>query len=117
MNVELERRPNFLLVRVEGDLRLWNRPQAEEQLLAAFRTAAGDPGQGIVLGLRGLTRIDSLGIATLVRLLIWCGKGGITLSVVMPRGLPREVLDRVGIFGGWPRVEDEPLAAHVRQAS
>lgn len=116
MNIELQRRPEFLLVRVEGDLRLWNRSQEEEHLLTAFRTALGDSGCPIVLGLRGITRIDSLGIATLVRLLIWCGKGGVALSVVMPRGLPREVLDRVGVFGGWQQLEEEPVTALVHRA-
>ncbi len=51
-----------------------------------------------------------MGIGALARIVTGCASRNISLKVAMPRGFPREVLERVGIFKGWPRFQDEASA-------
>lgn len=112
---EVEEGSGFLVVRLKGDMRLWGRPEVEQSLLDRFRSVVTDATHQVVLSLGGITSLDTMGIATLVRLLIQCTKRKIGLRVVMPSGVAGESLRRVRIFDAWPTYPDEPAA--VRAAS
>lgn len=86
----------------------------KKKLLAACRSVVGEPSPELVLSLSGVTAVDSLGIGALARIVTGCVRRNIALKVAMPKGIPREVLERIGIFRGWPRLEDEAPALPVR---
>jgi len=110
MKIELERRGDCQIIRLADDLRFWKQPELEGELLAAFDAALEGPPREVVLNLVEVLRIDSRGIATLVRLPIRCAQRGIGLKVVMPRGVPREAIKHIHIFDPWPTFEDESSA-------
>lgn len=110
MEAELERHSTFVLLRFKGDLRLWNRPEVEQRLLASLQSGLeGAPSQ-VVLSLSGVTSIDTSGIAALVRVPIECARRNLELKVVMPPGMPGEALRRVKIFDYWPNFPEESSA-------
>jgi anti-anti-sigma regulatory factor len=113
MEVELERHPRFLLLRISGDLRLWSHPHTEERLLGLLYAALEEKTERVLLSLRGLTLIDSLGIAALVRVPISCLRRSLDVKVVMPAGAPGEALKQLGIFWAWPVYEDEAAAVRA----
>jgi anti-anti-sigma factor len=110
MKIEMERRGDCQIIRLADDLRLWTQPELEGKLLAAFDAALEGPPREVVLNLVEVFRIDSRGIAALVRLPIRCAQRDIGLKVVMPLGVPREVIKRIHIFDPWPAFGEESSA-------
>lgn len=118
-------------MRLSGDLRLLSQA-APDRLVQSLRQALGDelasnvaadvrkqirsdalPAAEVaelVLNLRTVTEIDSLGIGALVRIPIECAKRGINLKVVMPAATAREALSAVRIFAAWPQFATEEEA-------
>ena len=116
MKADVDCQPGFLVLRLKGNMRLWGRPELEESLMKDFRSGLGDnPGQ-LVLSLGGLTNLDTLGIAALVRVLIECTKRKIDLKVVMPPGTPGEALRCVRVFEPWPEFREEEEAVQAARA-
>ncbi len=110
----MEWHPRFGVLRLKGDMRLWGRPELEEQLLKTFQSGMQDLVNQLVLNLAGITTLDTMGITALIRVLIECTKRRIGLRVVMPSGVAGESLRRVRVFEPWPSYKDE--AAAVRAA-
>lgn len=110
METEIEQHQGFLVLRLKGNMRLWGRHEMEEKLLEEFRAAVGDATSQVILSLKGLTSVDTLGIAALVRVLIECTKRKMDIKVVMPGGMPGEALRCVRIFEPWPGFNDDSAA-------
>lgn len=110
LDVEVERFGTWSVLRLAGDLRLWNRESAEAALLDTFKREVPAEPRRLVLNLASIRHIDTRGIRALVQVLIECGRGGIGLFVVMPVGVPGQVLRAVRIFDGWPMVDSERAA-------
>ena len=110
MESEVTLQPGYILIRIKGDMRLWGRPEMERTLLDKFRASFDDNVRSVILNLVGLTSLDTMGIAALVRVLIECTKRKVGLKIVMPAGVPGESLRRVRIFEAWPSFHDEQTA-------
>ena len=110
MQTELERHPGTLLLRVKGDLRLWGKPDLGENMMKTFLSAVEDRPARFVLSLTGVHHLDTLGISSLVNLMLSCSKQQIELRLIMPAGIPGEALRRVRIFERWPEFPDEQAA-------
>ncbi len=116
LKTEVERQPGFLILRLKGNMRLWGRPELEKELVEAFRSGLeGNPAQ-LILSLSGLTNLDTLGIAALVRILIECSKRKIELKVVMPPGTPGDAIRCVRVFEPWPEFKEEQEAVQAARA-
>ncbi len=113
MAAQLERHPQHLLVRITGDLRLWNHSDREEEVLGTTFAGLEEHPQQVVLSLRGVSFVDSCGIAALVRILVRCVRQGTGLQVVIPTGIAGEALRRIHIFDAWPELKEEPAASRV----
>ncbi len=110
MDVQLERSSQSLFVRIRGDVRLWNRPEAEQKLQDALRHSLESPAEQLVLNLREVTHIDSRGIGALVRVPVHCARNRISLKVILPGGGIGQALKTVRIFEGWANLSDEAAA-------
>ena len=111
MEIHLERVQEAIVLRVSGDLRVWGKGRETEPL--DVLRAEAPPLPCVILNLSGIHHIDSLGIASLARVVIECGKRDLGLRVVLPCGFPREVLKQVRIFDAWPQFQDEASALAV----
>src|SRR5437773_9781250 len=109
MEVHVERAPNFLVMRVSGDLRLWGRPGAQDRPLQMLREEPSLTGN-VILNMSEITRLDTSGIGALVRVLIECSKRSAELSVVLPTGVCGEALRRLRVFDACPNFENEAAA-------
>lgn len=116
MEAELERHREFLVLRVKGNMRLWGHPELEARLLQTFRAGLGDNPAQLVLNMGGLTHLDTLGIAALVRVLIECSKRKMELKVVLPSGMAGEAIKCVRVFEPWPNYQDEQAAIQAAVA-
>lgn len=118
MQVQTENYPQYLALRLSGDLRFWVKGDRgahfREQLEAAL---AKVQVQRIVLNLKGITLIDSLAIAALARVPLTCLQRSIDIKIVMPAGVAGESLKNVGIFWAWQVFDDEPAAVEACLAS
>jgi len=113
VKAEVDRHPGFLVLRLTGNMRLWGHAEIEENLLKVFHSGLDSkPGQ-LVLNLSGLSNIDTLGIAALVRVLIESGKRKLDLKMVMPKGAPGEALRCVRVFEPWPEFKEEKEAVEA----
>ncbi len=111
MEVHTESHPEYFLLRIAGDMRLWNRANVEAQLRDKLgEVLENESLRRILLNLRGVTLLDSLGIAALARVPISCLRRNIDMKIVMPPGVPGEALKQLGIFWAWQVFEDEPAA-------
>jgi anti-anti-sigma factor len=110
MNMQLERRADRQFIRLAGDLRCWNHPEREAELLAGFDTTLENAPREVLLNLAEVASIDSLGIGALVRFVVRCAQRNISLKVVVPRGVPGEVIKIIHVFDDWPTFPDEAAA-------
>ena len=110
MQTELERYPGALLLRLKGDMRLWGKPDLGENMIKTLRSALEDPPGRLVLSLTGVDHLDTLGISSLVNILLDCSKHQIELRLVMPAGAAGEALRQVRIFEPSPVFPDEQSA-------
>ena len=97
-------------------MRLWGHPELEEKLLDGFRGWLNDEVREIVLNMRGLTSVDTMGIAALVRVLIESTRRNMALKVILPPGTVGESLRRVRIFEPWPEYREEAAALRASAA-
>lgn len=110
MEIRIEPYANFLLLRVSGDMRVWDRLQDENDLQQGFQ-AVFDSGQKLlILSLRGLSHIDSHAIGLLARFLAGCERREIAVNVVTPAGVPEAALRIVRILTGFTKFDDEGMA-------
>lgn len=77
MNVVIDRKPNCLIVRLEGDIDLASSPSLRSKL----RTILDDPHDHIVVDLEAVPYMDSSGVATLVELLQSCRQKSVELTL------------------------------------
>ena len=98
------------MLRVAGDLRLWDHEEAEHQLLKELPADMSFPGNRLVLGLAGLTHIDSLGITVLVKVVIACVKKHVAIGTVLPPGTAGQSIRSTRIFAAWPEFKSEDAA-------
>ena len=98
LQTELERHAGTFLLRLKGDMRLWGKPDRGGNSVKAFRSVLEDPPGRLVLSLTGVDHLDTLGISSLVKILIDCSKHEIELRLVMATGLAGEAVRRVHIF-------------------
>lgn len=114
MEVQTEFHAEYVLLRISGDLRLWNRADIEARLRDKMgEVLESDNLRRILLNLRGVTLIDSLGIAALARVPISCLRRKVDIKIVMPPRVPGEALKQLGIFSAWQVFEDEAAAAQA----
>jgi len=110
VDIELERHENRVLLRIKGDLRLWNRADAEEDAIARFYSILEEPPAELVLNLQETSHVDPRGIAVLVRIQAACFRRAITLKVVLPAGAAGDLLRHTHIFEACPQFENEAAA-------
>lgn len=112
MPVEIEQRPTHTLIRVAGDVRLWNHPEREKDIFEkVIAEIEHDRKRRLVLNLKGIRYVDTRGICVFVRILARCVREGIDLQVVMPTGLAGDALRRIRIFETCVELPDEPAQA------
>ena len=110
MQASLQRHSHCAVLRVSGDLRLWNHEPEEQEVLKLLPADMVLPGKRLVLGLAGLTHIDSLGITALVKIVILCTKNQVGVCTVLPGGAPGQALRATRIFESWPEFKSEDAA-------
>lgn len=110
MQATLEPLSRCAILRVSGDLRLWDHEDTEQRLLTLIPTDMSFPGNRLILSLGGLTNIDSLGITALVKILIACVKNQVGLCTVLPRGTAGQSIRSTRIFAAWPEFNNEDAA-------
>src|ERR1051326_1624251 len=109
MEISTVRISGSLVVRASGDLRIWGHEAENDHLLNLLRAESDLPKQ-VILNLSQLTRVDSMGIGSLVRVVIECAKRDVGLKVVMPSGVAGEAIRCVRIFEAYPEFADEAAA-------
>ena len=62
LTIEVEKSPNGVVIRVDGEVDLYSSPELRKKLLRAVPSSGGD----VVVDLSGVSYIDSSGVATLV---------------------------------------------------
>lgn len=97
-------------------MRLWGRSEHEEELVKLLRSGLQDRPSQVVLNMRGLTNVDSLGISALVRIPIECARQKMGLKVILPPGIAGEALRRVRVFEPWPSFNDEAAAIQAAKS-
>ena len=110
MDITIETSPSSILLRLSGDLRLWSHEDEEQHLVRAIRTIGQQFPEHLVLSLSSVERVDSLGIGSLVRVLLECARRNVELAVILPRGVAGEAIRRLRVFDGWPSFPDESAA-------
>jgi Anti-anti-sigma regulatory factor (antagonist of anti-sigma factor) len=96
METNLKLENGYAVLRVSGDLRLWDRRGAEQELLKLLPDDAALPGNRLLLNLADLTHVDSLGISALVRVVIACVKKSVGVGRSCPAALPANRFGRRG---------------------
>ena len=92
-------------IRPEGVLDIAGAPGFENEVRATLRA---EPAE-LVVDLRGVTFLDSIGLRSLFRAWEWCNREHVALSVVAG-GTPAQRILRVTGADMWlPLVEDVPL--------
>lgn len=110
MEAALHKHDRCAVLRVSGDLRLWDHVAVEQELLKQIPADKPLPGNRLVLNLAGLTHIDSLGITVLVKLVISCVKREIGIGAILPAGTAGQSIRSTRIFAAWPNFESEEAA-------
>lgn len=112
MQVSLHRHTNCAVLRVSGDLRIWNHETDEQELLKLLPAGMTLPGNRLVLSLADVTHIDSLGITVLVKVVILCTKNHIDFCTVLPPGTAGVAIRSTRIFAAWPEFKNEDDAVN-----
>lgn len=110
MQVILQPHPHCAVLRVSGDLRVWNHERDEQELLTLLPADMKLPGNRLVLSLADVTHIDSLGITVLVKVVILCTRNHVDICTVLPRGTAGAAIRSTRIFAAWPDFESEQVA-------
>lgn len=77
MNVVIDRKPDMVVVRPEGDIDLASSPSLRAQL----REIVDEASEAIIVDLEAVPYMDSSGVATLVELLQSCRQKGLDLTL------------------------------------
>lgn len=115
VDIQLEHRVGVVVLRIARDMRLWNRPEERDRLLETFQSALQGGRTTLVLTLRNLKFVDTMGIATLVDLLNKCSAQGISVSAVLPVGIAGQALRAIRIFGRYREFRDEQAAIRAAE--
>ena len=110
MQASLQLLPHCAVLRVSGDLRIWNHERDEEELLKVLPADMALPGNRLVLSLADVTHVDSLGITVLVKIVILCTRKQIGICTVMPAGTAGVAIRSTRIFSAWPEFDSESAA-------
>jgi anti-anti-sigma factor len=95
-------------IRPEGVLDIGGAGSFEGRIRAAVEC---DHKQ-VVIDLRKVTFLDSIGLRSLFRACHWCERGNVELSIVAPGGPAQRLLRVTGADAWLPVVEDVPPAPH-----
>ena len=119
MQASLHSYDRCAVLRVSGDLRLWDHSAADQEMLKLVPADKPLPGNRLVLNLTGLTHIDSLGITALVKVVIGCVKRDVAIGTILPSGAAGQSIRSTRIFAAWPEFasEDAALDQFVQAAS
>ena len=110
MQASLQRHAHCAVLRVSGDLRVWNHETDEQELLKSLPADMAVPGNRLVLSLADVMHIDSLGITVLVKIVILCTKNHVDICTVLPAGTAGTAIRSTRIFASWPEFESEAAA-------
>ena len=110
MQASLQSHDGCAVLRVVGDLRLWDHAGVEHEMLKLVPPDKPLPGNRLVLNLTGLTHIDSLGITALVKVVIGCVKREVGIGTILPSGTAGQSIRSTRIFAAWPEFENEDAA-------
>ncbi|MGH8248540.1 MAG: STAS domain-containing protein [Gammaproteobacteria bacterium] len=116
MDIQLEQWTEVMVLRVAGDMRLWGRPEERNRLPETFQSRLAPGRTLLVLSLRGLKLVDTMGITALVDLLIKCEAQAITVRTVLPGGVPGQALRAIRIFDRYREFPDEHAAIRAAEA-
>ena len=64
----------------------------------------------MVLNLAGVGHIDSLGISSLVKVIVTCTRNNVGIATVLPSGTAGKVIRLTRIFAAWPEFATEEVA-------
>jgi anti-anti-sigma factor len=119
MEAHLQHHAGCAILRISGDLRLWDHNDAAKELLKQLPADMALPGNRLVLDLAGVDHIDSLGITALVKVLIACVKSNVGICTVMPGGTAGQSIRSTRIFAAWPEFasEEDALNQFAQQAA
>lgn len=110
MEATLHTHARCAVLRVSGDLRLWDHAGADKELLKPLPADMSLPGSRLILNLALVDHIDSLGITALVKVLIACVKNNVGIATVMPGGTAGQSIRSTRIFAAWPEFVSEEAA-------
>ena len=116
MEIKFENAPGTLIVRVAGDLRLWGHAPEEARLTGLIRAQENLPPR-VVVNMSGITRLDTAGIASLIRIPIEAARRNAEVRVILPPGVPGQALHQLHVFEAWPNFADEAAAVRGTAAS
>ena len=95
LRLSTEREGDELTVSARGVVDLASAKQLEDGIVAAV---AEDGGRIVVIDLSGVTLLDSMGIAALLKGRRWAVERGRDFRLTGATGLVREVLDITGVW-------------------
>jgi anti-sigma B factor antagonist len=95
LRLSTEREGDELTVSARGVVDLASAKQLEEGIVAAV---AEDGARAVVIDLSGVTLLDSMGIAALLKGRRWAAERGRDFRLTGAIGLVREVLDITGVW-------------------
>ncbi len=113
MQFTIDKRPECVLLRISGDLRLWTQPDSAAKLSQVLPQDLDIPRGGVILNLAGLSHIDSCGINTIVQVMVYCSKRNVEFSAILPKGVAGEAIRRTRVLASWPEfsTEEDAVAA------
>ncbi len=117
MEIEADRRPNCLILRISGDLRMWDNLDREKGFWKTLQDNVDSAEGQIILNLSRISDIDSRAIGSLVQIPVDCRRRDLKLSVVLPPGLPGLAIQRTHIFTNCGFFEDEDAAVSAVAAA
>jgi anti-anti-sigma factor len=115
VDIHLEHCVGVVVLRFAGDMRLWGRPEEKNRLLETFQSGLQGRRSPLVLSLRDLKFVDTMGISALVNLLKRCAAQGLNVRAVLPVGVAGQALRAIRIFERYPEFPDEQAAIRASE--
>ena len=103
VDVDIDQGDGVVTMALAGDLDVSTAGSVEQRLI---ELEDGDPGDRMVLDLRGLRFIDSTGLSLLMNAHGRARKAGRQVTIVPGDGPPRRILETTGLDGRLDVVKD-----------
>ena len=98
------------VVRLQGDMRFWNRQAESDQVREALHALMAAGHKRLLLNLCAVTRIDSRGIGCLARCHATAITSGAEISLITAPGIVLDTLKQLNFVRLYPIYSDEASA-------